>query len=69
MCKNWRLFWQNFEIFAVAIDRRQKEGVPFDVFLLDIKKLRRLCDFRNQEEQMLRERIVIGVLNKHRQKV
>lgn len=40
--------------------RNQKEGEPFDVFLMDIKKLARHCTY-NDEEDMIRDRIVLGV--------
>lgn len=43
--------------------RNQKEGEPFDSFLMDIKRLARTCVFGDMEETMLRDRIVMGVAN------
>lgn len=40
--------------------RNQKPGEPFDIFLLDIKKLARYCEFAEQDN-MIRDRIVIGM--------
>lgn len=40
--------------------RNQKEGEPFDSFLMDIKKLAHTCAF-NDEGDMVRDRIVIGI--------
>lgn len=39
--------------------RNQKEGEPFDAFLMEIKKLARYCEF-TEENNMIRDRIVIG---------
>lgn len=39
--------------------RNQQEGEPFDTFLMDIKKLARNCAYNNEDE-MIRDRIVIG---------
>lgn len=40
--------------------RNQKDGEPFDVFLIEIKKLARYCSF-SDEDDMIRDRIVIGI--------
>lgn len=40
--------------------RSQKDGETFDSFLTDIQKLIRTCDFQ-EEDNMLRDRIVIGI--------
>lgn len=47
--------------------RNQKEEEPFDNFLMDLKKLVRTCGFENQD-RMIRDRIVIGVLDERLQK-
>ncbi|XP_046142800.1 uncharacterized protein K02A2.6-like [Osmia bicornis bicornis] len=41
--------------------RRQEEGEPFDSFLTDLRKLAKNCDFEQQEESLIRDRIVIAV--------
>lgn len=41
--------------------RDQKMGEPFELFLTDIKKLAQSCEFENLKEQMIRDRIVLGV--------
>lgn len=51
----------------VFYQRNQKENEPFDSFLMDIKKLVRTCEFGNMEENMLRDRIVMGVHSKQLQ--
>lgn len=130
--ENWRVFWQNFEIFGDAIElskkpdtvkvavllnaigpdgvevfnsfgltsderklyktvccafanfckpkknevyqsflfhtRNQLDKEPFDSFLMDIKKLVKLCGFDEHEPRMLRDRIVLGVTDKQLQK-
>lgn len=45
----------------VLNQRKQKEGEPFDTFLMDIKRLARTCEFGANENEMLRDRIVWGV--------
>lgn len=52
------VFWQ----------RQQKEGESFDVFHVDIKRLVKNCGFGENEKEMLRDRIVIGIANKNLQK-
>lgn len=42
----------------------QKDGEPLDVFLMEIKKLTKSCEFKNTENQMLRDRIVSGIFDK-----
>lgn len=44
--------------------RNQREGETFDTFLIDIKRLVRTCEFGENENEMLRDRIVIGVADK-----
>lgn len=41
--------------------RSQKEGESFDHFLMEIKRLVRTCEFGEKENEMLRDRIVMGV--------
>lgn len=48
-------------------NRNQEIGEPFDNFLLDVKKLVRNCGF-SEEERMLRDRIVLGTIDKSLQK-
>lgn len=48
-------------------NRAQKQGEPFDNFLMDIKKIVRRCGF-NDENRMLRDRIVLGTCDKKLQK-
>lgn len=44
--------------------RNQHEGESFDLFLIDIKRLSRTCEFGAAENEMLRDRIVLGVTDK-----
>ena len=48
--------------------RNQTKDVQFDSFLMDIKKLVKTCGFDQQEDRMLRNRIVIGIDDKQTQK-
>ena len=48
-----------FERYKFGL-RNQKEGEPFDVFLIEIKKLAKNCAFK-EEDDMIRDRIVIGI--------
>lgn len=41
--------------------RKQKDGEPFDAFLMDIKRLARTCAFTDRENEMLRDQIVMGI--------
>ena len=41
--------------------RVQENGERFDVFLGEIRRLARSCDFGTVEESMIRDRIVVGV--------
>lgn len=50
----------------VFYQRKQKEGELFDSFLMDIKKLVRTCGFAD-ENQMLRDQIVMGIGDKRLQ--
>lgn len=43
------------------LTRVQKQNEPFDDFLNDLKKLVKSCDFRDQEESLMRDRIIIAV--------
>lgn len=52
----------------VFYQRVQRDGEPFDTFLMDIKRLVRTCEFGATENEMLRDRIVLGVADKKLQK-
>lgn len=56
-----------YERFVFS-QRMQKEGETFDSFHVDIKRLVKNCEFGDRMDEMLRDRIVIGVLNKQLQK-
>ncbi|XP_055906014.1 uncharacterized protein LOC129941414 [Eupeodes corollae] len=45
----------------IFFSRNQKEGEPFEQFLSDIIKLAESCDFDCQKEDMIRDRIVMGI--------
>lgn len=49
-----------FERF-IFHQRIQKENEDFAVFLRDIKTLVKTCEFKEQEDEMLRDKIVLGV--------
>lgn len=44
--------------------RKQKEGEPFDTFLMDIRRLVKNCEFDDKENEMMRDRIVMGIYDK-----
>lgn len=48
--------------------RCQEEGENFDLFYTDLRKLIKTCNYKEQEERMLRDRIVLGVHNKKLQR-
>ncbi|GBO41607.1 Transposon Ty3-G Gag-Pol polyprotein [Araneus ventricosus] len=41
--------------------RCQEEGETFDVFVMDLKKLVKSCEFGDQSDSVVRDRIVLGV--------
>lgn len=41
--------------------RQQYEGEPFDKFFIALKKMAKKCDFGDQEDNLLKVRIVLGV--------
>ena len=43
------------------LTRVQQQNEPFDDFLNDLKKLVKSCDFGDQEESLMRDRIIIAV--------
>lgn len=43
--------------------RNQRDGEKFDEFLLDLKLLARYCEFGGAENELLRDRIVAGVVD------
>lgn len=51
----------------VFYSRNQKEGETFDTFLIDIKKLSKTCGFDNCKDDMVRDRIVLGITDKNLQ--
>lgn len=44
--------------------REQQAAEPFDTFLSDMQKLVRTCEYGNQEDSILRDRIVLGIFDK-----
>lgn len=48
--------------------RAQEEGEMFDLFYTALKKQVKNCNFRDQEERMLRDRIVLGIYDKNLQR-
>ena len=55
-----------YEAF-IFYNRNQQQNEPFDNFLMDVKKLVKNCNF-NDQDRMLRDRIVMGILDKGLQK-
>lgn len=47
--------------------RNQNDGEQFDTFLMDIRQLARSCEFGDNENEMLRDRIVMGIADKRMQ--
>lgn len=47
--------------------RHQKEGEPFDSFVIDLKKLVKDCEYAEKESEMLRDQIVLGINDKKMQ--
>ncbi|GBO00870.1 hypothetical protein AVEN_226930-1 [Araneus ventricosus] len=41
--------------------RCQEEGETFDVFVMDLKKLVKSCEFGDQSDSVVRDRIVLGI--------
>ena len=42
----------------------QKEGEPVDSFITDLFALAEFCNFGNLREELIRDRLVVGILNK-----
>lgn len=60
---------ENELISTFAFHKRcQEEGENFDLFYTDLRKLVKTCNYKDQEERMLRDRIVLGVLDKKLQR-
>lgn len=55
-----RVVYERFLFFL----RNQRENEPFDNFLVDVKRLANTCDFGDQKESLMRDRIVIGTSNR-----
>lgn len=47
----------------VFYKRKQSQGESFDEFLADIKKLAKPCEFGQAKDEMLRDRIVLGIFD------
>jgi hypothetical protein len=43
--------------------RKQEQEERFEHFLTDLRRLAKSCDFKISEEEMIRDRIVLGVNN------
>lgn len=54
-----RVLYERFVFFS----RNQMENEPFDSFLVDIKKLSKTCEFGDQAESLISDRIVLGSNN------
>lgn len=48
--------------------RIQKENERFDAFLLDLQKLISTCEYKEFEQQLLRDRIVVGIMDNNLKK-
>ncbi|KAJ8881525.1 hypothetical protein PR048_018007 [Dryococelus australis] len=48
--------------------RLQEEGESFKTFLTDLKKLIKSCEFKEQADSVVRDRIVLGIRDKGLQK-
>lgn len=48
----------------IFYQRNQRDGEPFDSYLLEIKQLVRTCEFAEKENEMLRDRLVLGIADK-----
>jgi hypothetical protein len=48
----------------VFYSRKQEQEERFEHFLTDLRRLAKSCDFKISEEEMIRDRIVLGVNNK-----
>ncbi|XP_039299843.1 uncharacterized protein LOC120355483 [Nilaparvata lugens] len=44
--------------------RSQQENEPFNNFLTDLKKLVKSCEYKDQTDSLIRDRIVLGVFDK-----
>lgn len=47
--------------------RNQVEGETFESFVKDIKRLAESCEFGSEKENMIRDRVVIGIRNRENQ--
>ena len=45
--------------------RSQKEGEPVDSFITDLYVLAEFCNFGNLRDELIRDRLVVGILNEH----
>ena len=44
--------------------RSQKEGEPVDSFITDLYALAEFCNFENLRKELIRDRLVVDILNK-----
>ncbi|XP_055309197.1 myb-like protein F, partial [Sitodiplosis mosellana] len=56
--------YDTFDLTESNLQRYQKEGESFDAFLMDIKLLVKSCEFNQATNEMLRDRIVMGITDK-----
>lgn len=61
--KSYAAVLKSFDRF-LFYQRKQKEGEPFDTFLMDIERLVKNCAFTGNENEMLRDQIVMGIHDK-----
>lgn len=76
--KNYDIVVKKFEEFCIPkknivyerylfYTRSQKDGESFDYFYTEIKKLVKTCEFGEQRDSMLRDRVVLGIRDKELQ--
>ncbi|GBL80020.1 hypothetical protein AVEN_29038-1 [Araneus ventricosus] len=58
LCKN--VVFERFKFFSCS----QQEGQSVDVYLTQLKTLAASCEFGDQEESLIRDRVVLGVHNR-----
>jgi len=54
---------EHFQFFT----RKQQEGVKFDQFYADLRKLAKICEFGQCEEKLLKTQLVLGITDKELQ--
>ena len=58
--KKKRVVYEKF----IFYNRTQKKGELFNSFLVDVIKLGKTCEFRNESDYLMRDRIVFGIADK-----